>query len=37
MNCCNKPPKGGTTSLSLFIKMVLVMLVVILTLAYLFG
>jgi hypothetical protein len=37
MNCCNKPPKGGTTNLGLYLKMVLIIFATILFVAFLFG
>ncbi len=37
MNCCNRPPKGGSNDIGLMLKVFLVFFVVIFVLAALFG
>ncbi|CAH0536559.1 hypothetical protein VMF7928_00512 [Vibrio marisflavi CECT 7928] len=37
MSCCNKPPRGGTLNMGLFVKTLAITALVVLVLAYLFG
>lgn len=37
MSCCNKPPKGGSMNMGMFIKTLAGTALVVLALAYLFG
>ena len=37
MSCCNKPPRGGSDNIGLLVKVFLIMFVVMIAIAFIFG